>query len=158
MESLLQGKPETEERSCGHRKNSDPSCTRKQDATDRKETWVFTINTMTTPEEMTPEELRVKVAGLCGWTETAGCPTGRTYAGKNRQGLVNLIPDYVHDLNACHSFEMSMGEEHEQYILELKRICRSAWFKNPKRLHPYTESATATQRCIAFIRTMEGTK
>ena len=104
---------------------------------------------------MTNEEIRIKVAEACGWTEIVH---HKLHAGN--EGLLGThiaadgvrdrdwVPDYLNDLNAMHEAETSLTDEHwDDYAAHL-----GLWDDDPyraaKALH-----ATARQRCIAYLKT-----
>ena len=103
---------------------------------------------------LTDEELRVKVAELCGWKRTEdmsdpGCPIVFWERGKVAPG-VGQLPFYSQDLNAMHEAEGRMKREEQRVYTKL--------------LHPkYVENlsadwcllhATARSRAEAFVAAM----
>lgn len=108
-------------------------------------------------EKLSYEELRIKCAELCGWTQLKvyGLSGRPELYGINPNpspedaGKVDLAPNYPADLNAMHEAVMSMEgpegkDERHQYRGWLKAICGTA---------NDAIDATARQRCIAFIAT-----
>lgn len=119
--------------------------------------------------DMTDDELRIKVAELCGWSRE----TRKMYGGeKNVKGWGTnrhlglgdrerdfttspyRFPDYCNDLNAMHEAEKSRGwhtdpenTEADRYFKNLLDVCCE---------YPGTPTycATARQRALAFIQTM----
>lgn len=104
-------------------------------------------------------ELRVKVAELCGWKPAAPGVTGELRWQFEPGGCfcyINALPDYPNDLNACHEFEKAMfGGHRGAYFYNLGEILGQtvqpqgwydAWILG---------TATAEQRCRAFVATME---
>jgi hypothetical protein len=113
-------------------------------------------------DKISEEEVRIKIAELCGWkilTITAGPNAGKPSPDfiKGPNGELALlkyldgngvnsasVPDYLHDLNACHEMEGCipkhlMGE----YGIWLERLGDNDGM-----------TATAAQRCKAFVLTM----
>ena len=91
---------------------------------------------------MKPEQIRIKIAEACGWQ----------YVNFNYilQGVwqnVGSFPDYLDDLNACHEMEKSLTPE--QLAVYSSHLCRKAGGWNER-----ATNATATQRCEAFLRTL----
>lgn len=72
------------------------------------------------------------------------------FAGDDRKcGITSdkgWIPDYCHDLNACHEMEKLLpAVKRISYGMELRMIC-GIW--------PDVTFATARQRCEAFVEVM----
>lgn len=100
---------------------------------------------------MTDTEIRIVIAEKCGWVNLhvneiygiLGTPP------KSISGNWDKVPDYPNDLNACHEFEETLAEEHNgegsgpYYRNILGGICGT---------HAKAISATARQRCEAFLR------
>lgn len=120
------------------------------------------------PSSFTDEELRVKVAELCGLTKDAD---GRWYAPNHKhiwhQALLRL-PDYCHDLNACHEMEKLAGEnlmdadQWELYGKLLEKQHPTAVLAAPDGSIDRYDFTTlmcdlsARQRCNAFYEVMTG--
>lgn len=122
-------------------------------------------------KEMTDEQLRIKMAELCGW-KYAGkwSPAGKPYPedhhgtkfdiGKNHVGCsCHRLPDYPRDLNAMHEAEKTFstyGKEQEYYknLIGVVYVWDySCGINGAKVAH-----ATARQRAEAFVLTMEESK
>lgn len=108
-----------------------------------------------TPTESSLQELRVRVAELCGWTGVQ-VYNGHVYGSR---GLAVQMPirNYCNDLNACAEFEKTLTiEQRRYYVHHLMRLNG-----NLPSNHVYPEeiydiiTATAEQRAIAFVATME---
>lgn len=109
---------------------------------------------------------RIAIAEACGWNSIGhrqivdglgeellmGCPCKG--AGYER------LPDYLHDLNACHEMEKSISRQSMEYTIELYNLV--GYWHGEK---PYEDGhcdadyfkfahATAAQRCEAFLRTI----
>lgn len=110
------------------------------------------------------EELRVKVAELCGWKIIDGylCHDGtRVVPSAGNRSLTLLVmgaanvPDYPNDLNAIeHEMPRLSQDQHLDFISHLAGVpWHAAWTMEQiiKVAH-----ATAEQRCRAFVATMEG--
>ena len=113
--------------------------------------------------EKEQSELRVKVAELCGYTTEERehhtiwiRPNGETL------GYVAHLLDYSNDLNACAEFEKGLSKEQKEvYTCNLYRVVVNS---DGRRHFPISAwmafwllSATAEQRCRAFVATMEKT-
>lgn len=131
--------------------------------------------------KMTPDEKRIKIAELCGWTrirsqddavcpiEDIGCgfvglpPNQRENVlwaeGDGRSPEVNWpIPDYLNDISAVHDAEFCLD-----HLWDDKYPGASAWDEFMKNLEIIVGSrgyvdvwkATAAQRAEALVLTME---
>lgn len=109
---------------------------------------------------LTDEEIRIKVAEAMGWTvvedDYGVCGTIDGIHWHSPAGF----PNYTLDLNACTQFEDELKKigVFSSYLSNLALVCGfnaqgdEAWFK----LHAGLEavcSATARQRCLAFVQT-----
>lgn len=112
--------------------------------------------------------MRVKVAGLHGWTEVelrwydarqefTGLPPGKTCVYGYRH-----IPDYPNDLNAMHEaeelipktpFDRDGLSPRGRFELNLTQILREENYHSPRPMW----HATADQHARAFVKTMEST-
>lgn len=106
-------------------------------------------------QALTDDEIRVRVAELCGWQweklwtgELHGKPIGE-------QGPFREVPNYPADLNACHEFEHGLSydqaSEYGQALLKIRAAER--WDDRP----PAGDHAffhTPRARCEAFLATM----
>lgn len=76
---------------------------------------------------MTDDELRIKVAGLCGWAEDKEA-WSLDYHGRfwSRGGIIareSRLPDYPNSLDAMHEAEATLTkEQQDQYIDNLLRL------------------------------------
>lgn len=104
-------------------------------------------------EILTADQIRIRIAKLCGWKEirkqqSLGSP-GLTYGLNPRTAGISVIPDYPNDLNCCAEFEKTLThKEREEFISALRRIATSS-----SSSHWNCATATARQRCIAFLKT-----
>lgn len=98
---------------------------------------------------MTDEQINIKIAELCGWKPQTICT--------DMQGTPwpSEPPNYAADLNACHEFEETLDYgQAELYDDELCDICAKTneLLDNPKPWRFAVTTATASQRCEAFLR------
>jgi hypothetical protein len=118
-------------------------------------------------------KLRIRVAELCGWDwdeNSAWNPVGQRHDRNhhpfaNEPDGISLLPDYPNDLNACHEFEkwlLSQSKINKRetpfhhYFHELHKVCaNSDEFDAPMKAENWAVTATAEQRCRAFVATME---
>ena len=109
--------------------------------------------------EMTEEEQRIKVAELCGWKlwdhpdamkDKVGwsMPENWCLSPDGMQRLYCDMPDYLNDLNACHTFKDVMSDDQKlSYIIWIDTVITDHYFGDV--------FATAAQRAEAFVLTME---
>jgi hypothetical protein len=130
---------------------------------------------------MTPDEMRIAVAEACGWTEVAweesgigvylfGYPPGTVKPETSSIDFAGLVmtlgrkakthaPDYPADLNAMHEAEKVLtNEQFDRYRVDLWTVVGNQDFAF-EGCAPLTAvrcfiSATAAQRCEAFLRTL----
>jgi len=102
--------------------------------------------------KLTDEEIRIKVAELCGWKsiepyKPEGCQLYKDLFGLKR-GRFGQIPNYPQDLNACHKVVNSWTDPSKwfAYDTHIARITRKAG--------TFSWNATARQRAEAFLMTM----
>lgn len=99
---------------------------------------------------LSDEELRVKVAKLCGWGEFHNDHYGSGFWTGPSAVDGEDPPDYPHDLNAMHVVEEGMTDaQYDTHWNELVAICVR---DGRERMN----SATARQRAEAFVLTMQG--
>lgn len=113
---------------------------------------------------MTPEQQNIAVAEACGWRK--GPVTGRWIHSSNEgmkhysSAWVNAcnLPSCHSDLNACAEFERMLSlHEGDKYALEVYRVVTEARARSKTEFRAaglLTISATAPQRCEAFLRTL----
>lgn len=119
-------------------------------------------------DEITDDEMRVKIAELCGWrkelyvdTFEGGSarmrwknPVGEWVGYTHRPAESNWLPDYLNDLNAMHEAEKTLTDE--EWRLYADRLWRHAGGPQLGCVSCYTReyvSAKARQRAIAFLKT-----
>ncbi len=110
---------------------------------------------------MTPEQQRIAIAELCGWSNIHQAENGTSlmgwWSGPPRTSLV--IPDYLNDLNAMHEAEKVLTTEQlTSYLNWLDITCGgelelSAMVEGPEYAFGLLH-ATAAQRAEAFLRTL----
>lgn len=95
---------------------------------------------------MTNDEIRIKVAEAMGFTNTSFvCWRGHL------DGYERRIPNYPEDLNACAEFEATLtDDEWTDYLNQLYFITFKVGAKDRDR---QAVSATARQRCLAYLKT-----
>ena len=120
---------------------------------------------------LSDEELLIRVAKLDGWYTKLNTVVDPPYVAWFKEGvghhvtLDTLLPNYPHDLNACHEFEMSLKEPVlRRYGINLLRIRYPLWDTleemtgKPQYLFPkgfkLLYRATARQRCEALVLTL----
>lgn len=112
------------------------------------------------PMNLTDEEIWIKVAEACGWVKQHHTVSGRSVWRKNGEFATGgwadhwfqELPNYPADLNACAEFEKTLtDEEHLRYRVRLWNVVitegdETTWDRQ-------FISATARQRCLAFLKT-----
>jgi len=123
----------------------------------RENTNQVRMNEIKTHDTMSPEAQRIATAMSLGWDEESarrGFETiVREQDGYTYSQISTKLPDYLNDLNACHEFEkvLSTSPEYMQqhafnnYAYLLIEMCKHQC---------NAVSATAAQRCEAFLRTI----
>lgn len=107
--------------------------------------------------KLSDEELRVRCAELCGylqWQNKDGTVGG--WKTEDDDDLLDWSPpNYPADLNAMHEAENTMTEEelysYDDFLLEQNMKSN----KRDGNASDWLWHATARQRCIAFIATMQ---
>lgn len=111
-------------------------------------------------KKLTDDELRIKVAELCGWTEISkkeASVIGWDYLGKPSKDLTAFyaVPRYSTDLNAMHEAEkivLNMGDEWGRYTDILIDLIVQEQGYQAAELLVY---APARKRAEAFVLMME---
>ena len=110
--------------------------------------------------KLTPEEQRIKVARLCGWKKhnkeqaMFWAPTN----GLNpKTGKLDIMPDYLNDLNAMHEvLKIMRPMQTHNFEVNLMDVVAP---EVRMTIQPFELiQATAAQRAEAFVITMEGIK
>lgn len=118
---------------------------------------------------MTDNELRVKVAELCGWKDIEErllpCCRGvksRLCGRMEHEHAFHACPNFPHDLNACHEMEEALDTfgAKIRYLSYLRLACtgEAKHYPNSALHELLVIRATARQRCEAFVRAMEEVK
>lgn len=124
--------------------------------------------TLTELQDLSPDEIRVRVAGLMGWTaiknsdgfligvrpnETRTFETLACLSPAKRLPCPSHIPKFITSLDSCREFEDAMtDEECDTYGLWLNTIMVGD-SKTDAIREVCDWHASATQKCIAFILT-----
>jgi hypothetical protein len=112
---------------------------------------------------MTDEQINIAIAESLGWTNcrlaikgagggtrypTAhGIPPNRKYEAS--------CPNYTSDLNACHEFEKTLDDDLDlDYSENLESVTGTRWGANNSYDMSKYRSATARQRCEAYLKTI----
>lgn len=111
------------------------------------------------PTDMTDEQLRVKVAEILKWDISLAGYGYPWFEGIGFGEDQELIPNYPADLNACASFELPLHAQarfdtQNLYVENLRDIVYRAKHSG-QSLNFAMLNATARQRCLAFVMTME---
>lgn len=98
---------------------------------------------------LTDEEIRIKVAEAHG--------TMRWSYALPTKCIGASVPNYPEDLNACAEFEKTLNKaEQDAYWCHIVNLCNEA-AREQKKFELvgifYQITATARQRCIAFLKT-----
>ena len=120
--------------------------------------------------KLTDEEIRIKVAELCGYhiyvenkegwaflCAPNGDRLSDSYHPACRTTMwLKFVPNYPQDLNACHAMEKCLTDEQwGKYTAHLLDIVSEHIDKENARLRSVCYcSATARRRCNAFVMTM----
>ena len=116
------------------------------------------MNEIKTHDTMSPEAQRIAIAEACGfinarmWSESCIASMGIN-AESEYWGSLG-VPDYLNDLNACHEFEKilpnSLTQKYWWSLCDVTGLDQYEACRDPL----LTVSATAAQRCEAFLRTI----
>ena len=113
---------------------------------------------------MTPNEINLRIAEAVGWTNIVhefpentpyGHPPGMVAPGGDLRWVErSRVPNFYHDLNACHEAEQKLtDDDFRNYELWLYHTTTTN--PNPNYgMHRAMICATAPQRCEAFLRTL----
>lgn len=97
---------------------------------------------------MNTKAQRIAIAEACGWTEISDWGAGGVNGKHPTEQWVDVIPDYLNDLNAMHEVEKTLNH---LLAAEYTRILTSiAWQSEQPVFAPMT--ATAAQRAEALLR------
>ena len=102
---------------------------------------------------MTDEQINIAIAESLGWKLLANNRWTRPC------GIYADLPNYTADLNACHEFESEIIYSNDRlpkkYTQQIKSaICREAGVKKAQMDFDLCITATARQRCEAYLKTI----
>lgn len=104
---------------------------------------------------LTDEEIRIKVAEAMGWKVNPVVHNLGIHPQLQRGH--HILPDYPADLNACAEFEATLTEmEQTHYTAHLIAQCGDVAreSRNLKFVRLFYQiTATARQRCLAYLKT-----
>lgn len=111
---------------------------------------------------ITDEEIRIKVAEACGWEVISDtlCNVKPDKNGDPEIEPIAPLPNYPESLDACAEFEKTLTtEEQQEYFYQLNEEVGLVSPRSPAWLLEWSVfklvTATARQRCIAFLKTKE---
>lgn len=110
---------------------------------------------------MTDQQINIAIAKACGWKfiedycHGADQPPEYTTVTPDGIHLCGYYPDYCTDLNACHELEKMLDDELDlDYSENLESVTGTRWGANNSYDMSKYRSATARQRCEAYIKTI----
>lgn len=118
---------------------------------------------------MNEKAQRIAIAKACGWRLVGVNVTKPTIyfsssklTGRSPKGYVQIIPDYLNDLNAMHEAEKALTKPQRlRYVCELVLVCEPHQQEVVFGLDAdlgwwlaHATAATAAQRAKAFLRTL----
>lgn len=106
---------------------------------------------------MTDEQINIAIAESLGWKQCQHCATHglKTWRYPTDDGCTDTLPNYTADLNACHEFEKTLDDELDlDYSINLESVTGTRWGANNSYDMSKYRSATARQRCEAYLRTL----
>ncbi len=107
------------------------------------------------PPAMDPEQQRIAIATACGWkVENVGVTTPKgNFVGRGYKAVVQMLPDYLHSLDAMHEAEKVLTET-QRYTYTHKLLLIFERTSNAGSSSFDFAHATAAQRAEAFLRTL----
>lgn len=100
---------------------------------------------------MNQEKQRIAIAEACGWTEIADWGAGGINGKHPTEPWVEIIPDYLNNLNAMHEAEKVMRDSPKKKHTYLQWLgCEDAYTSTVFA----SVTATAAERAEAFLRTI----
>lgn len=111
---------------------------------------------------MTDEQINIAFAESLGWTNCRlaikGAGGGTRYPTAHgmppNRKYESSCPNYTSDLNACHEFEKSLNDgDYNKYYRHLSTASLRD-FENSTHFSADPISATARQRCEAYLKTI----
>jgi hypothetical protein len=123
---------------------------------------------------MTDQQINIAIAESLGWHSKSGANGGVKWVdkdgiGRNGGGLygygyndelkLSHLPDYTSELNVCHEFELEVIYSNDRlpkkYTQQIKSaICREVGVKKAQMDFDLCITATARQRCEAYLKTI----
>jgi hypothetical protein len=102
--------------------------------------------------QLTKKEQGDIVANLCGWENHDFDGKFCWISPRGGQMWSEGRPDYLNDLNACHEFEIGLNVKQQEIYANELYLQIGPW--TGRRLHYHLASATAKQKCKAYVLTM----
>ena len=97
---------------------------------------------------MSPEAQRIAIAEACGWTDIKTGPYDGLPFGRRKSHQLEVIPDYLNDLNAMHEAEKVLTDDQfKLYSHWVEKLMPETGFR-------FLLCATASQRAEAFVRSI----
>ena len=96
---------------------------------------------------MNKEQQRIAIAAACGWTKISDWKAAGINGQHPTEPWIEVIPDYLNDLNAMHEAIMSLTLEEQCNMTEILR-------KDVIKFTAPTITATAEQCVEAFLKTL----
>ena len=108
---------------------------------------------------MTNEQINIAIAESLGEIDPRYTTTGGFIASYVINGVTvgfHGLPNYTADLNACHEFEKTLDDDLDlDYSGNLESVTGTRWGANNSYDMSKYRSATARQRCEAYLRTLK---
>ena len=102
---------------------------------------------------MTDQQINIAIAESLGWTNINHGTV--QYTARMPNGKWDIIPNYTSDLNACHELEKTLDDELDlDYSINLESVTGTRWGANNSYDMSKYRSATARQRCEAYLKTI----
>jgi hypothetical protein len=95
---------------------------------------------------MKPEQQRITIAEACGWTKISDWKAAGINGQHPTEPWTEVIPDYLHDLNAMHKAE--------KWLIEDDQHAYGCYCIDLQEEYGNTVHLTAAQRAEAFLRTI----
>lgn len=100
---------------------------------------------------MKPEAQRIAIAKACGWEREPALKgdTGEWYHPEVGEGELNIVPDYLNDLNAINKAEILLTTQQKQDYVRTLCAVMGGWDSMPDFT---TTFASAAKRAEAFLK------
>jgi len=95
---------------------------------------------------MNEEQQRITIAEACGWTKISDWKAAGINGQHPTEPWTEVIPDYLHDLNAMHKAE--------KWLIEDDQHAYGCYCIDLQEEYGNTVHLTAAQRAEAFLRTI----